>query len=52
MSSRAPLEKRLRLAGVFVLLGLVVEVAALRWVHPNAFWSLPLLESRLLRSEF
>jgi hypothetical protein len=37
MSSRAFLEKRLRLAGVFVLLGLVVEVAALRWVHPAAF---------------
>lgn len=37
MISETPLKKRLRLAGVFVLLGLVVEVAALRWVHPAAF---------------
>jgi hypothetical protein len=36
-SSQAPLEKRLRVAGIFVLLGLLVEVAALRWVHPAAF---------------
>jgi hypothetical protein len=32
-----PMEKWLRIAGVFVLIGLVVEVAALRWVHPAAF---------------
>jgi len=32
-----PMERRLRLAGVFVLLGLLVEVIALRWVHPAAF---------------
>jgi hypothetical protein len=32
-----PMERRLRLAGVFVLLGLLVEVTALRWVHPAAF---------------
>jgi hypothetical protein len=37
MSSRASLEKRLRLAGIFVLIGLIVEAAALRWVHPAAF---------------
>jgi hypothetical protein len=36
-SSQAPLEKRLRVAGIIVLLGLLVEVAALRWVHPAAF---------------
>jgi hypothetical protein len=32
-----PIERRLRAAGVFVLVGLLVEVAALRWVHPAAF---------------
>ncbi len=28
---------RLRTAGIFVLLGLIVEAAALRWPHPTAF---------------
>ena len=37
MTVQNPMERRLRLAGVFVLLGLLVEVAALRWVHPAAF---------------
>jgi hypothetical protein len=32
-----PMEKWLRIAGIFVLIGLVIEVAALRWVHPAAF---------------
>jgi hypothetical protein len=31
------MEWRLRIAGVFVLLGLGVEVVALRWSHPAAF---------------
>jgi hypothetical protein len=31
------MERWLRIAGVFVLLGLLVEVLALRWVHPAAF---------------
>jgi hypothetical protein len=31
------MEKWLRIAGVFVLIGLLVEMAALRWVHPAAF---------------
>jgi hypothetical protein len=31
------MERRLRIAGIFVLIGLLVEVVALRWVHPAAF---------------
>jgi hypothetical protein len=31
------MERRLRVAGIFVLTGLLVEVLALRWVHPAAF---------------
>jgi hypothetical protein len=31
------MERRLRIAGIFVLLGLLVEVVTLRWVHPAAF---------------
>jgi hypothetical protein len=31
------MERRLRIAGIFVLLGLLVEMAALRWIHPAAF---------------
>jgi len=37
MTAHNPTEKRLRIGGVFVLLGLVVELVALRWVHPAAF---------------
>jgi hypothetical protein len=37
MTAQNPMEKWLRIAGVFVLVGLLVEVAALRWVHPAAF---------------
>jgi len=31
------LEVRLRISGIFVLLGLIIEAAALRWSHPTAF---------------
>jgi cobalamin biosynthesis protein CobD/CbiB len=31
------MERRLRIAGIFVLLGVLVELVALRWVHPAAF---------------
>jgi hypothetical protein len=37
MTAHNPMEKRLRIAGVFVLFGLLVELIALRWVHPAAF---------------
>lgn len=31
------LEKRLRLSGSLIILGLVVELVTLRWSHPTAF---------------
>jgi hypothetical protein len=31
------MQRRLRIAGIFVLLGLLIEVLALGWVHPAAF---------------
>lgn len=31
------MERRLRISGMFVLLGLLIEVLALRWIHPAAF---------------
>jgi hypothetical protein len=31
------MQRRLRIAGLFVLLGLLIEVLALRWIHPAAF---------------
>jgi hypothetical protein len=41
MTSKNPpkdsMERRLRIAGVFVLLGVLVELVALRWIHPAAF---------------
>jgi hypothetical protein len=37
MTAQNPMEKWLRVAGILVLIGLLVEVAALRWVHPAAF---------------
>jgi hypothetical protein len=37
MISRNPMQRRLRIAGIFVLLGLLIEVLALSWVHPAAF---------------
>jgi hypothetical protein len=37
MSLQNSMERWLRIAGVCVLLGLLVEVLALHWVHPAAF---------------
>ena len=37
MMSTNPMERRLRVAGIFVFLGLVIEMLALRWIHPAAF---------------
>jgi hypothetical protein len=36
-SPNSKLEKRLRISGVFVILGLVVELISLKWSHPTAF---------------
>ena len=30
-------QKRIRMAGIFVIAGLVVELITLRWSHPTAF---------------
>ena len=32
-----PIEKRLRVAGLFVAAGLLVELLSLPWIHPLAF---------------
>jgi len=31
------IERRIRLAGILLIAGLVVELATLRWSHPTAF---------------
>ena len=31
------LEKRLRIAGILILAGLLVELVTLKWSHPTAF---------------
>jgi|GEM_PF-646421 len=36
-SSNSKLEKRLRISGVLVIIGLVVELISLRWPHPTSF---------------
>lgn len=37
MSAPTKLEKRIRIAGVLVVLGLIVELITLHWAHPTAF---------------
>ena len=37
INAQDPMQRRLRMAGFFVLLGLLVEAVALRWTHPLAF---------------
>lgn len=38
MSAQAPeIERRLRISGVLLILGLVIEGASLLWSHPTAF---------------
>lgn len=36
-TATAEIEKRLRLAGMLLIVGLLVEAVCLRWVHPIAF---------------
>lgn len=36
-ATTAGIEKRLRLAGLLLIIGLLVEAICLRWVHPIAF---------------
>lgn len=37
MSQLTGLEKRLRLAGLLIILGLAIELVTLKWSHPTAF---------------
>ena len=37
MTMRTPLEKRLGYAGLFIVTGLIVEIAASSFIHPLAF---------------
>ena len=42
------LVRRLRLAGLFVILGLLIEAATLFWPHPTAFLAFLLLGGSLV----
>ena len=37
MKEATPIERRLRISGILLALGLVVELGTLRWSHPTAF---------------
>jgi hypothetical protein len=37
MSKLTGLEKRLRLSGALIILGLLIELVTLKWSHPTAF---------------
>ena len=39
MRRRMNIERRLRISGVLVITGLIVEMASLKWSHPTAFLS-------------
>jgi hypothetical protein len=42
------IEKRIRLAGILLMAGLLVELATLRWSHPTAFLFFLLLGGMLM----
>jgi hypothetical protein len=42
------IERRIRLAGIFLIAGLVVELVTLRWSHPTAFLFFLLLGGLLM----
>lgn len=42
------LEKRLRIAGLLVMIGLLVELVTLYWAHPTAFLFFLLLGGSLM----
>lgn len=47
-SSLTRIEKRIRLAGVLVIAGLLVELVTLHWSHPTAFLFFLLLGGSLM----
>ena len=44
------IEKRIRLAGMLLIAGLLVELVTLRWSHPTAFLFFLLLGGALMAS--
>jgi len=42
------IEKRIRLAGMLLIAGLLVELVTLRWAHPTAFLFFLLLRGALM----
>jgi len=36
-SQPTPVERRIRIAGILLIVGLLVELLTLRWSHPTAF---------------
>jgi uncharacterized membrane protein YczE len=47
-SQLSKIEKRIRLAGILLIAGLLVELATLRWSHPTAFLFFLLLGGALM----
>jgi hypothetical protein len=48
MSRTHPIEGRLRLAGILIVLGLLAEAVSLLWSHPVAFIAFLLVSGSLL----
>jgi len=48
MSGQATLERRLRMSGVLIVLGLIVEALSLGWIHPLAFMGFMIVGGALL----
>ncbi|MCG3159097.1 MAG: hypothetical protein JMDDDDMK_00073 [Acidobacteria bacterium] len=47
-SQLTKIEKRIRLAGILLIAGLLVELVTLRWSHPTAFLFFLLLGGTLM----
>jgi hypothetical protein len=47
-SQTTKIERRIRLAGILLIAGLLVELATLRWSHPTAFLFFLLLGGALM----
>ncbi|MGH9855094.1 MAG: hypothetical protein ACREBD_35125 [Blastocatellia bacterium] len=47
-SQPTKIEKRIRLAGILLIAGLLVELVTLRWSHPTAFLFFLLLGGTLM----
>jgi hypothetical protein len=47
-----PIERRLQLSGILVILGLIVELLSLFWVHPLAFLGFTIIGGALLLAGF